>query len=231
MTYSVEEVRDAAKYAGNISNEWRDMLLEHADLLEKIQRAKAAVTDEVVEISAKMYVSNGGGSLVNGYVRANMRDALQAVAHLLPRGEVTNEVSLSDALNVLEDYVVHGGMLYGDDAARFRATVDRLAPTADPVAQGESVECPECGTLCAHRVIHVSDDEIHEYIPMAAQPRVPDGDHPESKWFVITGNNEAETPILVFTSRGIAEQYCALNQNPRGYRIYGAAPQPKEAKS
>ena len=48
--------------------------------------------------------------------------------------------ALSEALNALEDAAVNGHKLLGDDALRFRALVDRIAPTAEPVAQGEADE-------------------------------------------------------------------------------------------
>lgn len=41
------------------------------------------VTDEMVEIASHTYVGNGGGSLVNGFVRVNMRDALTAILPML----------------------------------------------------------------------------------------------------------------------------------------------------
>jgi hypothetical protein len=41
------------------------------------------------------------------------------------------------------------------------------------------------------------------------------------KWIVITNNNEAATPILLFTSKQTAEQYCAHNPGPK-YKIYCA---------
>lgn len=41
------------------------------------------------------------------------------------------------------------------------------------------------------------------------------------KWIVITNNNEAATPILLFTSMQAAKQYCANNPGPK-YRIYCA---------
>jgi hypothetical protein len=41
------------------------------------------------------------------------------------------------------------------------------------------------------------------------------------KWIVITNNNESATPILLFTSKQTAEQYCANNPGSK-YKIYCA---------
>jgi hypothetical protein len=41
----------------------------------------------------------------------------------------------------------------------------------------------------------------------------------QHKWFVITGNNESDTPILLFTSAGLAIAYCS-NDKDRKHTIY-----------
>ena len=41
-------------------------------------------------------------------------------------------------------------------------------------------------------------------------------------WFVVPGISGAENPILLFTSREVAEQYCINNPSPTGYSIYAA---------
>jgi hypothetical protein len=69
--------------------------------------------------------------------------------------------------------------------------------------------------------------EVYLSVPsqlVAQRVSVPDGDMSETKWFVMTGNNEADTAIFLFSSRYFAEQYCANNPSSRGYRIYQATP-------
>lgn len=46
--------------------------------------------------------------------------------------------SLNEALAVIEAWADRGNRLDGDDAPRLRAIADRIAPTAEPVAQGEA---------------------------------------------------------------------------------------------
>lgn len=48
---------------------------------------------------------------------------------------------------------------------------------------------------------------------------VGDGPAPETKLFVVTGTNRVETPILLFTSRCMADRYCQQNPHPDSFRI------------
>lgn len=86
-------------------------------------RAKVWVTDEDVERAITAFMQ------AEGLAHRQMRAALESFAARLSQGA---QVSVSDALNRLEDMAVAGEQLHGDDVWRFRALADRIAPQSEP---------------------------------------------------------------------------------------------------
>jgi len=200
------------------------MLTAYADLREQIERAREGASSsewpyiDIVKIAwAKLCERD---CLPEEWHEGDMVRALQSVAHLLPSGDrgvvdhigETNPTAQAAQVDgttarLLRDVrsIYIGSERPSGDGCDAE-TWDRIeaalsaVPTAEPVAQGESIACPECGTLCTHRAIPVSDDVIHEYTPVAAQPRaVPDGlkelaDEVEACW-ICASNGEGEITL------------------------------------
>jgi len=82
--YSVEEVRAIADNPALLWQE-RYLINELADLREQIERAKAGVTDEIVESFVDLACAFKNDEIESvDDLYAPMREKIQAVAHLLP---------------------------------------------------------------------------------------------------------------------------------------------------
>lgn len=62
-------------------------------------------------------------------------------------------------------------------------------------------------------------DELDKFLKAVAS-QLAARESGSDKWFVVTGNNDADTPILLFTSEAVARQFCDNNFSGRGRKIY-----------
>jgi hypothetical protein len=170
------------------------------------------VGDEVVEAACDMYDTRlPAGWDISAANPVAMRAALEAALAAQGKGEAVDDYAQSQQ-----------GVM--DAAAEWW----RLADANGVPGSVKWLRNDETGNVViytrgeyADRLIAFIHSLAHP-APASSPAGVPDGDFPERKWFVVTGANRSETPILLFTSREIAEQYCARNPHPDGYRIYGA---------
>jgi hypothetical protein len=123
---------------------------------------------------------------------AEIRKAIECGGHgyqaeileriLAERQSAANPCSLSEALNVLENWALHGNTLSGDDVLRFQALVSKIAPAAKGVTGDIVATAMDAWDAEFVRNAHLPDDDhrcmraaLEAIAPMLAKVEVPEG--------------------------------------------------------